>query len=188
MGWKESVLDQLGVNWIRLSPEEWLLLFHAVDGRKPVKGIATHHIAFLMTRQPVFKYKPLLLGVYSPEIHSALNNMLSKGLVKREYSYENRRLIETYSLTQSGEAAARRILEKIKGSWILIGDMVLREGSRVLSELEAVKKTYNGRGIHSSLQLILDKLETVEGLPNLNLTPEETEYIKKLYRSFKMER
>jgi len=187
MVWKEEVLNGLGFEWVRLGTEEWVLLLLEADDRQPVRGIHSLHVMLLMARQPVFDFKPLLLGVYSPEVQRAVERLIDEGLLKRDYVYEKRRLVEVYSMTPRGEEAARRVVAKVKNSWLLIGDIVLREGSKVLSEIEAVKKTYNGRGVLESLKLILDKMEAAEDMPGLALAEDEVEFVKRLYRSYKME-
>ncbi|MEM1852419.1 MAG: hypothetical protein QXR56_01890, partial [Thermofilaceae archaeon] len=62
---------------------------------------------------------------------------------------------------------------------------MVREGSKVLSELEAMKKTYNGRDITELLKLFLDRIDDPESTFDLWFTRDEIEYLKKVYRYFK---
>ena len=185
--WKETALAGMGLNWVKLTPDEWLLLLLHADGQRPVKGEESFHISLFMMQSPPLSFKFLLLSVFSPEVHEALKRLVEKGLVKRDYIYEGGKLIDVYSLSPKGVGESARLLERIKNSWVLVGELVAREGSRVLSEIEALKKTYNGRGVKTYLRLILDKLDSPDGPLDAWFKPSELEYLKKLYRAYRRE-
>jgi len=185
--WKEEVLREMDISWIKLAARDWALLLLYTDGQKPVKGEESFHVALFMMRSPPLSFKPLLLSVFSPELHEAIKGLVDEGLVKRDYIYERGKLIEVYTLSPRGVQEASRLVEKLRSSWVLVGGLVAREGSKVISEVEALKKTYNGRGVATCLKLMLDKLDSPDNVLDAWFEPSEIEYLKKLYRAYRRE-
>ncbi|MFZ8854634.1 MAG: hypothetical protein ACO2OQ_00515, partial [Thermofilaceae archaeon] len=62
-------------------------------------------------------------------------------------------------LTERGVAEARELTAQLSSSWVVLGGLAVRRGSEVISELEALKKTYNGRSPLELLKLLVSKLE-----------------------------
>lgn len=186
-GWKEEALGEMDIPWVELAARDWALLFLYTDGQKPVKGEESFHVALFMMRSPPLSFKPLLLSVFSRELHDAIKGLVNEGLVKRDYVYERGRLVEVYTLSPRGAQEASRLLEKLRSSWVLVGGLVAREGSKVVSEVEALKKTYNGRGVTACLKLMLDKLDSPDNVLDAWFEPSEVEYLKKLYRAYRRE-
>ncbi|MEM0042795.1 MAG: hypothetical protein QXF46_01925 [Thermofilaceae archaeon] len=185
MEWKRDVLSAMGLSLVSLSAKDWVLLILHVGGQSPIKGEEILHTIFFMMQYPPFNFRPLILSVYSNELHHAIEELTEMGLVKREYAFEKGRAVEVLALTEKGAFEASKLAEKVGESWISIGGVMVREGSKVLSELEAMKKTYNGRDITELLKLFLDRIDDPESTFDLWFTRDEIEYLKKVYRSFK---
>ena len=185
--WKRELLKSMELKPLRLRPRDWVTLMLYVDGRRPVKGEESFHVGLFMMECPPLSFKPLLLSVFSPELHEALEELVSEGLVKRDYEYEKGKLVETYKLSTRGLYEAEKLMERVRSSWVIVGDLVARRGDRVISELEALKKTYNGRALTEYLKLILDKLESPDSGLDAWLGKREIEFLKKLYRAYRRE-
>lgn len=181
MEWKKEVLSEIGVRPINPTPRDWvLLLLHAGD-RSPLRGEESLHITFFMMQYPPFNFKPLILSVYSSELHKALEELMAEGLVERSYSFERGRSVELLILTAKGAAEAASLAERVKGSWVVVGEVMIREGTEVLSELEALKKTYNGKEIADWMKLFLERIERADTTFDLWFAKDEMEYMKRLY-------
>ncbi|MEM1509511.1 MAG: hypothetical protein QW291_07625 [Thermofilaceae archaeon] len=191
INWKLDMLKEMGVTPINLRPRDWVLLLLHVGGRNPIKGEESFHTTLFMMQCPPVVFKTLLLSVFSPEIHQAIEHLIEEGLIKREYKYEGSKLIEIYSLSPLGVEEASRLAEKASGSYMFIGGAAIRKGDDVLSELEALKKTYNGRGLKEGLKLILDKLGSkvsdFESPLEAFCDSSELDYMKKLFKIYREE-
>ncbi|MEM0024022.1 MAG: hypothetical protein QXG48_04070 [Thermofilaceae archaeon] len=185
MEWKRDVLNSMGLSLVNLGAKDWVLLILHVGGQSPIKGEEILHTIFFMMQYPPFNFKPLILSVYSNELHQAIEELTEKGLVKREYVFDKGKAVEVLTLTEKGTFEAFKLAEKVEENWIAIGEVMVREGSKVLSELEAMKKTYNGRDITELLKLFLDRIDNPESTFDLWFTKDEIEYMKKVYRSLK---
>ncbi|MCC6059617.1 MAG: hypothetical protein LM563_05180, partial [Thermofilum sp.] len=60
---------------------------------------------------------------------------------------------------ERGVAEARKLTAQLSSSWVVLAGLAVRRGSEVISELEALKKTYNGRSPLELLKLLVSKLE-----------------------------
>lgn len=185
MEWKKEILNSMGLSLININAKDWVLLILQVNGQSPIRGEEILHTIFFMMQYPPFNFKPLILSVYSEEVHQALEELTERGLVKREFSFDKGRAVEVLTLTEKGASEAARLAEKVREKWIVVGNIIVREGSKILSELETMKKTYNGRDITELLKLFLDRIDNPESIFDLWFSKDEIEYMKKIYRSLK---
>ena len=185
MEWKKQILEQIGLASTTLTARDWILLMLLADDRRPMVGEESLHIAFFMMQVPPFSFKPLLFSVYSSELHRALEELMEEGLVRRSVSFERGRAVESIALTDKGALEAYSLAEKVRKTWVLVGELVIREGSKILGELEALKKTYNGKDLNEWIKLFLDRIDNPESLFDLWFSKDEIEYMKKIYSQFK---
>lgn len=191
VNWKLDMLREMGVTPVNLRPRDWVLLLLYTGGRNPIKGEESFHLTLFMMQCPPATFKTLLLSVFSPEIHHAVEQLVEEGLIRREYKYEGSKLVEIYSLSPRGAEEASKLVERVGGSYVLIGGTAVRKGDEVLSELEALKKTYNGRRLKEGLRLILDKLGSkvsdFESPLEAFCNPSELDFMKKLFKIYRDE-
>jgi len=178
--WKASVLSEMGIPALTLSPQEWVLLLLLADGGRPMMGELDLHLAFFMMQVTPFRFElrvePELFYVHSSELSRALEELAAKGLVRREASQE----AELISLTERGLLEARSLAERVRRGWVFVDDVVVKEGSKVLSDLEALKKTYNGKSVYEWMKIIVDKVSSPESPFDQRFTSEEIESMKKI--------
>lgn len=185
MEWKRQILEEIGLASTTLTPRDWILLILLADDKRPMVGEESIHITFFMMQIPPFNFKPLLFCVYSSELHKALEELMAEGLVRRSISFDKGKAVESIALTDKGALEAYGLVEKMRKSWVVVGDVVVREGSRVLGELEALKKTYNGKDLNDWIKLFLERIDNPESLFDIWFSKDEIEYMKKLYLQIK---
>lgn len=183
--WKIEMLKTIGLDCIVLNEEEWIMLLMAVDGYSPIIGEEVFHTCFFLYPYVSFSFKPLFLSVYAEEVSSAIERLKEKGLVKLEFDYSGQYLREVYKLTSSGRGIADKLLRRVKSGWIVFRDILVRSGGKVLDELTALKKTYNGRGPAELLKLVLNQLNSTNNIFRVRFNDREISYLKKIYRSYK---
>jgi len=122
-----------------LTVKGWVLRFLALDDFKPIEGATRLQKLMFLASQKIKqlegfpKFEPGPYGPFSSEIEEALKELKKEGLVE-----ETTRLgglkehARVFSLTENGKKVAKTILEK-----------VLKQNSKVLKELEDLKKDWN---------------------------------------------
>ena len=178
--WKRGVLGKLGLDCMELTPEDWVLALLYVDGKSRLMGEASLHTIFFLYPYPSFKFTTLLVTVYSEELHRVLNDLINRGLVRKKIEYINGRLVDTYFLTERGSAAAAGLVNEMTRRWVMLDGFIVREGRRILEELESLKRTYNGRSPRMLLKVILDKIRNEEPAMGLRLEEGALTYLKAL--------
>lgn len=183
--WKYEIAKESGLTLLDLKPRDWVLLLLHADGQSPVKGEESFHaMLFMMAVSPV-SFKPLLLSFFSPELHAAIRELVDEGLVKAVNEERGRAEYELYKLSEKGLVEAAKLADKVKRSWVSIGGVVLREGSKVLSELEALKKTYNGKDAVEWLDAVLKKIDSQDNILEKIFNETEMEFLRKIYKRLK---
>ncbi len=177
--WKLEIVKSIGLPTLRLGPREWALLLLYADGQSPVRGEESFHMTFFMMQVPPVSFKPLLLSFFSPELHDAISGLVEEGLVKVVSGESGEP--ELYRLTERGLSEAAKLAESLKRSWVFVGSALVREGSKVLSELEALKKTYNGKDLIEWIDLLIKKIDSQENLLERFFDRNEILYIRKIY-------
>lgn len=183
--WKLSVMKKIGLTPISLSARDWALLLLYAGGQAPVRGEEHFHTTLFMMQCSPLSFKTLLLSVFSPELHEAIEELVVENLVERSHEREGGRFAEVYKLSQKGSLEARRLAETVKESWVLVDNIVTRQGKEILEELEALKKTYNGKGLVEWMRIFFEKLETPDNFIESRFSKGEVEYFKKLYKLYK---
>jgi len=154
--WKVDVLKQANlVPWSLVGLKELTLLFLAADGRSPVSEEVIHMCLFLYPYVEA-RLSPSILFPRLEELDKILDDLHMQGLIERGGEEKG----SVIRLTEKGAAEARKLARQLADSWVLLGGFVVRKGSEVLGELEAMKKAYNGRGPLELLKLLASKLET----------------------------
>ncbi|MCX8180749.1 MAG: hypothetical protein N3E41_05190 [Thermofilaceae archaeon] len=183
--WKQSVLTEMGLTPISLSARDWLLLLLQANDQNPIQGEESIHITFFMMQYPPVDFKPLVLSVFSQPLYDALEQLINEGLVEKSFSQERGKIIETFKLSDRGVREAELLYEKVRKSWVIIGDLVARDGSKLLGELEALKKTYNGKDLLEWLRIFMERIDSPESSFDIFFTKAESDYMKKLYRVYR---
>jgi len=183
--WKYEVAKEMGIPLLSLEAREWALLLLNADGQSPVKGEECFHATFSMMAVPPFSFKPLLLSFFSPELHSAIKGLVSEGLVRVVNEGKAGADYKLFRLSEKGVVEAARLADRVKSSWVSIGEVIFREGSKVLGEIEALKKTYNGKNISEWLDLVLKKIDSQDNILEKFFSESEIEFLRGIYRSFK---
>uniref|UniRef100_A0A7C1P0J0 Uncharacterized protein n=1 Tax=Thermofilum pendens TaxID=2269 RepID=A0A7C1P0J0_THEPE len=159
--WKADVLKQVNlVPWSPIGLRELTLLFLAADGRSPVMGEEVIHVSLFLYPYVEARLSPSLLFPRLEELDKTLDALEEEGLIERRVEPVKGRFATVIRLTERGALEARKLAAQIAGSWVVLGGLVVRRGSEVISELEALKKTYNGRSTLELLKLLVSKLET----------------------------
>ena len=184
MSWKAEVLKGMGLEWLELLPEEWLLLLLSLDDYEPLLGEESlHTILFLYPYSP-FNFTPLLITVYSREVSNALMALVSKGLVRRGLEFREAMPVEVIRVTAAGRREGLRLIDRVRRSWLLLRGFVVKRGKQVIDELTALKRTYNGRGPATLLKLLLNHVESGSVVLEQRLGRDACSYLKKVYRSY----
>jgi DNA-binding PadR family transcriptional regulator len=183
--WKYEVAKEMRVPLLSLEPREWALLLLYADGQSPIKGEECFHTTYSMMAVPPFSFKPLLLSFFSPELHSAIKGLVSEGLVRVVNEGKAGAEYKLYKLSEKGLVEAARLADRVKSSWVSIGEVIFREGSKVLGEIEALKKTYNGKNVSEWLDLILKKMDSQDNIFEKFFSESEIEFLRNIYKSFK---
>lgn len=140
--------------------EDFVLLFLYADGRSPVYGEEILHAALFLYPYIPLKLSPSVFLPLSSDIENSLQTLKEKGLVEERREYRSGGHVVSLRLTDKGVAEAKRLFSAFSGGWVLLNGFVLRRGSEVISEIEALKKTYNGRSALELLKLLAAKLES----------------------------
>jgi len=144
------------IKYIHPKKEELLLLLLALDNNKPIKGILRLHYMCFLYHYFGFKFVFGPCGPYSIELMDALKKLIDNGLVRVYISLGLRgNLVKTFSLTDYGRRIAAATLDRIRRHNILLENVVIRKGSEVVSEIEAIKKTYYDKSLTFILLRIL---------------------------------
>jgi DNA-binding MarR family transcriptional regulator len=158
--WKAEVLRQANlVPWSPIGLRELTLLFLAADGRSPVTGEEVIHLSFFFYPYAEARLSPSLLFPRLEELDKVLDSLEAEGLIERSVEPFRGRLTTVIRLTERGVAEARKLTAQLSSSWVVLAGLAVRRGSEVISELEALKKTYNGRSPLELLKLLVSKLE-----------------------------
>lgn len=158
--WKFEVLNQLNLTpFHELGLRDLVLLFLLSDGRSPVLGEEVIHLCFFLYPYVDTPLSPSLILPRLSEVDKVLDSLESEGLIERRTEFIKGRYALVIRLTERGVAEARKVYGQITGSWVVLRGMAVRKGVEVLSELEALKKSYNGRSPFELLKLLVSKLE-----------------------------
>jgi len=111
--------------------------------------------------------------------------LVSEGLVKVVNEGKAGADYKLFRLSEKGVVEAARLADRVKSSWVSIGEVIFREGSKVLGEIEALKKTYNGKNISEWLDLVLKKIDSQDNILEKFFSESEIEFLRGIYRSFK---
>jgi len=153
------------VSYIEVGSEEWPLVLLALDNYSPIRGTARFHMICCLYHYLGYKYEGLICGPFSYELDNALRRLNEEYLIRIRMGINSFRTpVKVYELTEAGKIRANRIIAKIRRNNILLEKIVIRRGSEVLSELEAIKKTYKDKPLLFILNRIL-KLYEGESYP-----------------------
>ncbi|QOJ79542.1 hypothetical protein IG193_03535 [Infirmifilum lucidum] len=159
--WQLELSKKIGLTPVYTpSHEDFVLLLLYLDGRTPLYGEeALHVILFLYPYVPLSS-SPSIFLPFSPDLEKSLISLKDRGLIEEKTEFRGGRHVNTIRLTDRGVAEARKVFSEFSNSWILVHGFVLRKGSEVISELEALKKTYNDKSPLELLKVIASKVES----------------------------
>ena len=158
--WRLSILERMGLRQVhKPSLEEWVLLLLYLDGKKPVYGMETLHYIFFIYPYVDARFSTLLFAPYSPELEKSVLNLERERLIDRRAEFLNGRITTAFFLTNKGAERAKKTFFKFRESWLLLKGFIVRKGEDVVNELEALKKTYNGKSLLELLRLLASKVE-----------------------------
>lgn len=148
------------IKYIRPRKEELLLLLLTLNNNKPIKGILRLHYMCFLYHYFGFKFIFGPCGPYSIELMNMLKNLINNGLVRVYIALDSKgNLVKTFSLTDYGRRVAAATLDRIRRHNVLLEDVVVRKGSEVVSEIEAIKKTYYNKPLTFILLRILQLIK-----------------------------
>jgi len=131
------------IRYVRPTKEELLLVLLALDNYRPIKGVLRLQFMCFMYHYFGFKFVFGPCGPYSLELMESLQRLISEGLVKVYVSLDSGgSVVKTFSLTDRGRRVAAAALDRIRSNNVLLEGVVVRRGSDVVSEMEAIKRTY----------------------------------------------
>ncbi|ABL78186.1 PadR family transcriptional regulator [Thermofilum pendens] len=158
--WKVGVAGEMGLTPVREpSLDDFVLLLLYLDGRTPIYGEEIIHFILAIYPFVSLRLSPSLYLPYFEAVSEALRRLEERGFIFRSrqaYRDGERRVVR---LTETGSDEARKIFKAFSESWLLMRGVALRRGSEVLGELEALKKTYNGKGLVELARLLASKVE-----------------------------
>ncbi|MEM0222953.1 MAG: hypothetical protein QXS92_02340 [Thermofilum sp.] len=158
--WKAELLKRLNLDpFHEIGPRELVLLFLLSDGRSPVVGEEVIHLCFFLYPYVDTPLSPSIILPRLSEIDRTLEALEAEGLVERRTEFVRGRYASVIRLTERGTAEAKKLQGQVQSSWIILRGMAVRRGVEILGELEALKKTYNGRSPLELLGLLVSKLE-----------------------------
>lgn len=178
--WKNEVIKKLGIKKYDLSNREWILLLLGVDGKQPIIHEYTFHVIFFIYSISPFNVKPVLVSVFSDNIHKTLYDLIDEGLVVKKYGFDNYSSKEIFELTFRGKREVDKILGIVHNRWILIDNIVLKKGSTIIDELTSLKRTYNDREAKIMLKLLLNHLKSDSSSLLLKFNEDELKYLRKI--------
>jgi len=180
--WKREVLEKMGIEWVELSDREWLILLLGIDGKSPIVGEHVFHTIFFLYPLSPFDVKPLFVVPYSPDIAKLIAELRKQGVVERRLEVVKNELVDVYSLTTQGATQFAELLRKLRGRWVLLDGLVAKPAERLIEELEALKRTYNGKSPKSILRLLLNKVRSEDTVVTARIGKDAVEYLKTLIR------
>lgn len=144
------------IKYINLDKDELLLILLALDNYAPIKGILRLQYMCFLYHYLGFRFIFGPCGPYSIELMKTLNKLISEGFVKVYISLDKEgNLVKTFSLTYKGRSKAAYLIDYVRRNNILLENVVIRPGSDVISEMEAIKRTYNDKSIAFILLKVL---------------------------------
>ena len=182
IGWKSEVLRKMGIEWITLSRDEWIILLLGLDGRAPIVGEHVFHTVFFLYPFSPFDVKPLFLTPFSPEIFALLRRLGEEGIIEKGAEIVRGEFVDIYSLTDRGLSRYRDITRRGKNRWVLLKGFVAKPFTQVAEELEALKRTYNGRSPKSILKVLLSKARSEDPVLMAQLGERSVEFLRLLIR------
>ncbi|MEZ0345988.1 MAG: hypothetical protein ABWK01_05515 [Infirmifilum sp.] len=192
--WRVELAQQLGLVPVYTPvTEDFVLLLLYLDGRAPFYGEEILHLCFFLYPYVRVKASPTLFIPLSSDVEKAVLSLKEKGLVEERKEFRGGRYVNTVRLSDQGVSEARKVFSTFANSWILTNDFVLRKGAEMISELEALKKTYNDKTPLELLKVLASKIDS-EGeafVKRLNLESERRERMiidigKQLLRDLKL--
>ncbi|RLE60528.1 MAG: hypothetical protein DRJ35_03050 [Thermoprotei archaeon] len=184
--WKHEIIDRMEMKLCEISRREWILLLLGVDGGQPIVNEYTFHVIFYIYSFSPFDVKPLIATVFSKDIHNTIRELINDGIVERRYSYDAHGSKEVYSLSIIGEKTVEKLISRVKKSWVLINNIVVRKGETILDELVSLKRTYNDRDPKTILKLLLNYIKSESSSINLRFEEDELRYLKKIAENIKV--
>jgi len=144
------------IRYIRPRKEELLLLLFTLDNNRPIKGLLRLHYICFLYHYFGFKFIFGPCGPYSVELMETLKSLIDNGLVRVYISLDPKgNLVKTFSLTDQGRRVAATTLDRVRRHNVLLENVVVRRGSEVVSEIEAIKRTYHDKPLTFILLRIL---------------------------------
>jgi DNA-binding PadR family transcriptional regulator len=159
--WKSEVLEYIKLGKMyEPKPEDFVLLLAYLDGKSPIYGDEVLHFIVAIYPYVEVSLSPSFFLPFSAEVERTLKNLLDRKLVARTkqlYRGSERNIIK---ITEEGVDDARRLLKLFSDNWLLLRKTVVRPGLEVVNELEALKKTYNGKSVSELMRVLATKIGT----------------------------
>ncbi|RLG70574.1 MAG: hypothetical protein DRO04_01655 [Candidatus Iainarchaeum archaeon] len=138
---------------IRLRPIDSVLLLLAVNKGQPIDGTPKIHYLLFIYEILDIDFEPGLLGPYSKSIEEAILELQRRGLIKvlKEKGYRR------YVLTQRGVEEAKRLIEKLRNSYVEMRNSLIMKGDEVIRDLKILKKKAGEKSIPYLLYKCISK-------------------------------
>ena len=154
----------LNINYVIINDFEWPLILLALDGYSPIPGRVRIHMICFIYHHMGFNFIPGFFGPYSPELDKAIDEGIARGLIDTYYvPLKYGRSIKNYSLTIDGRRVANAIVSKIRDRYVLLDNVAFIKGKEILSDLEAIKRTYREKPLLFLFQKISE--DTIKEWP-----------------------
>ncbi len=159
--WQLELAKKIGLTPVYTpSHEDFVLLLLYLDGRTPLYGEEVLHVILFLYPYVPLSSSPSIFLPFSPDIEKSVISLRDRGLIEEKTEFRGGRHVNAIRLTDRGVAEARKVFSAFSSSWVLVHGFVLRKGSDVVSELEALKKTYNDKSPLELLKVIASKVES----------------------------
>ena len=192
--WQLETAEKIGLTpTYKPVSEDFILLLLYLDGRTPLYGEEALHLCFFLYPYVSATPSPTIFLPSAVEVENGISTLKSKGLVEEGKEFKSGRYVSVLRLSDTGVAEARKVFSTFASSWVVLHGFVFRRGSEIISELEALKKTYNNRTPLELIKLLAMKIDS-EGeafVKRLGLQNERREklivdFARQLYRELKL--
>ncbi len=144
------------IKYITLGKDELLLLLLGLDNYSPIKGVLRLQFMCFLYHYFGFKFTFGPCGPYSIELMETLERLIREGFVRVYISLDSEgNLVKAFSLTEKGRIKAAYLIDYVRRNNVLLEGVAIRPGSDVISELEAIKRTYNDKSLSFMLMKVL---------------------------------
>jgi len=157
--WKIKILKDMGISFIELSLEDWIVIFLALDNYKGVDSRQKLHTMLFLYPLINVAFKPTFMGVFSPEIEKAFKKLIDTGYIEKSYTYNGGETSYKYILSEKGRNKAKILISLLSKKWVFDSKRcILKRGENAITELESIKKAHLSKSNLALLNVVIKKV------------------------------